>query len=103
MFKNLARPSGKSDDPRAFPRANVSRQPLRTFHCLYQTPACWLPDMLVVAAEGLVYVEQEGSVGAPADGALGRHTEAVERGTTAIGYDVNKPVKSSFHSKKVKI
>ena len=29
-------PSGKSDDPREFPRANFSRQPLRTFHCLYQ-------------------------------------------------------------------
>ena len=25
-----------------------------------QAPACWLPDMLVVAAEGLVDVEQEG-------------------------------------------
>ena len=24
--------------------------------------ACWLPDMLVVAAEGLVYGEQEGKV-----------------------------------------
>ena len=27
-----------------------------------QAPACWLPDMLVVAAEGLVDVEQEGIV-----------------------------------------
>ena len=27
-----------------------------------QAPACWLPDMLVVAAEGLVDVEQEGKV-----------------------------------------
>ena len=27
-----------------------------------QPPACWLPDMLVVAAEGLVDVEQEGRV-----------------------------------------
>jgi hypothetical protein len=26
-----------------------------------QAPACWPPDMLVVAAEGLVDVEQEGS------------------------------------------
>ena len=43
------------------------------------------------------------SVGAPADGALGRHTGAVERATTAIGSDVNKPVKSSLHSEKVKI
>ena len=25
-----------------------------------QAPACWLPDILVVAAEGLVDVEQEG-------------------------------------------
>ena len=29
------RPSGKSDDPRKFPRAKFSRQPLQTFHCLY--------------------------------------------------------------------
>ena len=29
-------------------------------------------------------------------------TGAVERATTPIGYDVNKPVKSSLHSKKVK-
>ena len=27
-----------------------------------QAPACWLPDMLVVAAEELVDVEQEGKV-----------------------------------------
>ena len=27
-----------------------------------QAPSCWLPDMLVVAAEGLVDVEQEGKV-----------------------------------------
>ena len=27
-----------------------------------QAPACWLPDMLVVAIEGLVDVEQEGKV-----------------------------------------
>ena len=27
-----------------------------------QAPACWLPDMLVVAAEGLVNVKQEGKV-----------------------------------------
>ena len=27
-----------------------------------QPPACWLPDMQVVAAEGLVDVEQEGRV-----------------------------------------
>ena len=27
-----------------------------------QAPACWLPDMLAVAAEGLVDVEQEGKV-----------------------------------------
>ena len=29
-------PSGKSDYPWDLPRANFSRQPLRTFHCLYQ-------------------------------------------------------------------
>ena len=27
-----------------------------------QPPGCWLPDMLVVAAEGLVDMEQEGKV-----------------------------------------
>ena len=27
-----------------------------------QAPGCWLPDMLVVAPEGLVDVEQEGKV-----------------------------------------
>ena len=37
------------------------------------------------------------TVGAPADGALSLHTGAVERATTAIGCDVNKPVKSSLH------
>ena len=41
--------------------------------------------------------------GAPADGALSLHTGAVERATTAIGCDVNKPVKSSLHFEKVKI
>ena len=40
---------------------------------------------------------------APADGALGLHTGAVERATTVIGCDVNKPVKSSLHFEKVKI
>ena len=59
--------------------------------------------MLVVADEGLVDMQQEGSVGAPADGALSPQTEAVERATTAIGYDVNKPVMSSLHFEKVKI
>ena len=52
-------------------------------------PVSFLPDMLVVAAEGLVDVEQEDSV----DGACCRHTGAVERATTAIGCNVNKPVK----------
>ena len=83
----------------------------RSFHAVRayfwsagQAPACWLPDMLVVAAEGLVDVEQEGqSVGAPADGALVQHTEDVERATTAIACDVNKPVKSYLHCEKVKI
>ena len=55
--------------------------------------------MLVVAAEGLVDVEQEYK--APADGDLGLHAGAVERATTAIGCDVNKPVKSSLHSGKI--
>ena len=36
-FPSGLRPSGKSDDPREFPRATFSRQPLRTFHCLYQS------------------------------------------------------------------
>ena len=40
---------------------------------------------------------------APVDGALGRHTEAVERATTVVGCDVNKPVKSSLHYGRVKI
>jgi len=40
---------------------------------------------------------------APADGALSLHTGAVERATTVIGCDVNKPVKSSLHFEKVKI
>ena len=39
----------------------------------------------------------------PADGAFGLHTGAVERATTVIGCDVNKLVKSSLHSKKVKV
>ena len=43
------------------------------------------------------------TVGAPADGALSLDTGAVERATTAIGCDVNKPVKSSLHFEKVKI
>ena len=30
-------PFGKSDNSREFPRANFSRQPIRTFHCLYHT------------------------------------------------------------------
>ena len=68
-----------------------------------QVPSCFLLDMLVVVAEGLVDVEQEDSVGALADGALGRHAGAVERATTVIGCDVNKLVKSSLHSEKVKI
>ena len=40
---------------------------------------------------------------APAGGALGLHAGSVERATTAIGCDVNKSVKSSLHSEKVKI
>ena len=57
-----------------------------------------------VAAEWLVDMEQEDTVGAPADGALGLlYAGAVERATTVIGCDVNKSVKSSLHSEKVKI
>jgi hypothetical protein len=40
---------------------------------------------------------------APADEALGQHAGAVERATTAIACDVNKPVKSSLHSERVTI
>ena len=40
---------------------------------------------------------------APADGARCLHTGAVERATTAIGCDLNKPVKSSLHFEKLKI
>ena len=40
------------------------------------------------------------NVGVPEDGTLGRHTEAVERETTAISCDVNKLVKSPLHSEK---
>ena len=43
------------------------------------------------------------SVWALEEGALGWQTEAVERATTAIGCDVNKQVKSSLYSEKVKI
>ena len=50
-----------------------------------QAPGCLLSDMLVVAAKGLVDVEQEDSVGA-----LGRHTGTVERAKTVIGCDVNQ-------------
>ena len=39
------------------------------------------------------------SVGTPADGALGIHAGA----TTVICCDVNKPVRPSLHSEKVKI
>ena len=62
-----------------------------------QAPACWLPDILVVAAEGSGHGAGWQSVRAPADGALVRHAEAVERATTAIGCicDVIKPVRSS--------
>ena len=42
------------------------------------------------------------SVGAPADGDRSLHAGAVERATTTINCDVNKPVKSSLHSGKVK-
>ena len=60
------RPSGKSDDPRKFPRANISRQPLQTFHCLSDfwiktvknirprvTPICRLCPLDAVLSSGL--------------------------------------------------
>ena len=48
-------------------------------------------------------MEQEGKVlGLLQMGLLVSTHEAVERKTTAIGCDVNKPVKSSLHSEKVK-
>ena len=42
-------------------------------------------------------------MGAPADGALGLNAGAVKKATNVIGCDVNKPIKSSLHSEKVKI
>ena len=79
-----------------------------------QAPGCFLPDMLVVAAEGVVDVDQEDNVlgllqigllqiGLLQMGLLAYMLEQLERATTAIGCDVNKPVKSSLHSEKVKI
>ena len=69
-----------------------------------QAHGCFLPDMLVVAAERAGGCGARGqSVGAPADGDLSLHAGAVERATTAIGCDVNKLVKSSLHSGKLKI
>ena len=60
--------------------------------------------MLVIAAEGLLDVEQEDKqlgllqmVSKPA------HWSSRERATTAIGCDVNKPVRSSLLFEKVKI
>ena len=54
----------------------------------------------MVAAEGQVDVEQEDKVlGLLQMGCTGE----VERETTAIGCDVNEPVKSSLNSEKVKI
>ena len=43
-FPSGLRQSGKSDDPREFPRANFSRQPLRTFHCFSQISASEDPN-----------------------------------------------------------
>ena len=43
-FPSGLRPSGKSDDPREFPRATFSRQPLRTFRYfsdLRRDPVNW--------------------------------------------------------------
>ena len=36
-FPSGLRPSGMSDVPRELPKANFSRQPLWTFHCLYHS------------------------------------------------------------------
>ena len=69
-----------------------------------QTPGCFLPDMLVVAAEELVDVKQEDKVlGLLQIGLLACTLGAVERATTAIGCDVSKPINSSLHSERVKI
>ena len=69
-----------------------------------QAPGCFLPDMLVVAAEGLVDVEQEDRVsGLLQMGLLAYMLKQLERATTATSCDVNKPVRSSLHSENVKI
>ena len=59
-FPSGLRPSGKSDDPQEFPRATFSRQPLRTFLCLYHREvATTLSDITVfwdaVAIKPLVF------------------------------------------------
>ena len=54
--------------------------------------------MVLVAAEGLVDVEQEDKVLRLLQMGLLANTRAVERAATAIGCDVNKLVKSSLHS-----
>ena len=60
--------------------------------------------MLVVAAEGMVDVEQEDKVlGLLQMGILAYMLEQLRGQITAIGCDVNKPVKSSLHSEKVRI
>ena len=41
-FPSGLRPTGKSDGPWEFLRANFSRQPLRPFHCLYHNAHCKL-------------------------------------------------------------
>ena len=60
-----------------------------------------LPEIILSVVSGCGARGQ--SVGAPADGNLGLPAGAVERATTVIGCDVNKPVKSSLDSEKVNI
>ena len=47
-------PEGKSDDPREFPRATFSRQPLRTFHCLSEF---WLRAVMFLQIYTIVCAE----------------------------------------------
>ena len=64
-FPSGLRLSGKSDDPREFPRATFSRQPLRTFHCLYHFYACstllqallWLMNFLSSLKKNKNYIK----------------------------------------------
>ena len=45
LWNSLGSTDLLSDDPREFPRANFSRQPLRTFHCFYHSALGDIPNM----------------------------------------------------------